>query len=677
LSSKIYSTDKWIPVPMISREGLSQGFAGGEGCRRVFCPTLDSNEGKYGLFGTDIGGLYRSVDGGKSWQIATLGLDCAGATGCAFDPHNPARCMVVGANSAAQEVNGLFLSTDYGASWRPVLRAHTCNSSDFRHQIAYDANSYDRKIGGCAVIYWSREDNDTCRYAKNDPALYRSVDGGENWQRLPDSAEFGGCSLAVHAKNGWVFAAKADGIYRSKNKGENFEKILSAEVLSLSYVATLPDNIYATTTDGLYISEDCGDSFYMLRGKDYPTFCPTRLAVSPADPMRMILQDDRSADADDRFGHTVWYTHDGGKSWAKSVRHTETKNVAWCANNAALSGFCWHPTDKDSLICNWGYICLSQNGGKDFWYSATGFSGVSASGYTRFNINNPDLVSMTSQNFNGAVSTDGGKSWDYICWSGYDWGGTVYSSYLMSKNVAFAAVRDVKHRHNRIFTSFDGGKTVNDTGLVVQGTTVAMGAPNKTEIGFIGEWRTDDMAQSWHKMAGCNGVFCADKDNNRLFGIDDEQYVVISCDSGINWSRITNAPYNVTDLAYSTYNNRLYAVCGGALIYLTVGAEGEFKIAKQFEYNHDVKNVAVDLGNPRIIYVTCKSDVVYRIKNIWRSEDGGESFVCLSREIGDGRDDCLDGARRPAAADVNGKTGELFVFTSGKGVWKIAPPADC
>lgn len=657
---------------MVSKKDKAQGFAGGEGCRRVLSPVLDPVWGKYGLFGTDIGGLYRSVDGGKSWQIATLGIDSAGATGCAFDPVNPARCMVVGANSAAQPVNGLFLSTDYGATWRSVLRACTCNKSDFRHQIAYDPTSFDEKLGYCTTLYWSREDDDTQRYAQNDPALYRSLDGGESWQRLNDSAPFGGCSLAVHPQKGWLFAAKGNGFYRSFDKGESFEKILSVQVLSMSTAPSKPDNVYLSTADGLYISEDGGDSFYMLRGKNYPTFCPTRLAVSPADPNRMILQDDRTDDPADRFGHIVWYTHDGGKSWNISTRHTESNNAAWCPENAATTGFCWHPTQKDRLICNWGYICSSDNGGKDFWYSATGFSGVSASGYIRFNINNPDFVAMTSCNFNGAASDDGGLTWDYINWSGNDWGGTVYSSYRLNKNVVFAAVRDVKHRHNRIFTSFDGGKSVVDSGIVVKGVTIAMGAPNAPQVAFMGEWRTDDGCLTWHQMTNCTGVFCAHMQGGRLFGLNDRGFIVTSCDNGLTWQTVTDQDYNITDLAYCPYNGRLYAVCKDGLFYLNVATDRLLKRAEQFNMDN-VKNVAVDSGDPRMVYVTCKSDAQYNIKNIWRSENGGDSFVCLTRYVGDGRDGCLDGGRRPCAADVNGKTGELYVFTSSKGAWKLPP----
>ncbi len=144
--SELFLTDNWVSVPMVSPEAIAEGFKGGEGCRQVLSPVLDPISGKYGLFGTDIGGLYRTSDGGNTWQIATLGLDSAGATGAAFDPKNPSRCVIVGANSAAQTVNGIFLSTDYGESWKPVLRAATCNRRAFNTQLAYDPTSYDEAL---------------------------------------------------------------------------------------------------------------------------------------------------------------------------------------------------------------------------------------------------------------------------------------------------------------------------------------------------------------------------------------------------------------------------------------------------------------------------------------------------------------------------------------------------
>ncbi len=671
--SGLYPTDKWISVPMVSDEAIAEGFAGGEGCRQVLCPVLDPVEGKYGLFGTDIGGLYRTVDGGATWMVATLGLDSAGATGAAFDPNNVSRCLVVGANSAAQDVNGVFLSTDYGDTWRPVIRAHTCNRRAFNNQIAFDPTSYDVDLGYSTVVYWSREDDDRCRYADNAPALYKSCDGGESWTRLHDTELLGSADIAVHSLDGRVVVANKHGVFRSAD-GEHFECILDVTATSMSSISTAPDMLWVATCNGIYISENFGNTFYMLKGNNYPVGEPRCLRVSPADPSRMVVQDDHTNIVGETYKHVTMYSHDGGKSWSKSKRITAERNPGWCPKNAAMNGFSWHPTDPDRLLCCWTLVYMSTNGGVTYEYSSTGFTGITGSGLNRFSVNNPELIAFASGDFNGGVSTNGGRTWKYIKWSGNGWGGYINGSYCLNENTIIAAERNSRTHKHSLSVTYDGGDTVVKTDIIINNLPVSIGALGNDDIAFIGEWRTADGAHTWSLMNGCIGVYCIDYKDGTLFGRNADGNIVWSHDNGETFKLLCEFECGITGMAYNYKSGVLYVADGKLVYYINCNSDNKYpQLLTGFTYAKLAMGVAVDPTDPDIMYISCKSDAFYRNRNIWRSTDGGDTFVCLTRDVDDGRDG-PDGARRPTGITVSPSTRELFVFTCGKGTWRISPP---
>ncbi len=523
------------------------------------------------------------------------------------------------------------------------------------------------------MLYWSREDDDKCRYARNAPALYKSRNGGESWERLPDTELLGSADIAVHSADGRVVVANKNGVFRSTD-AEHFEQILNVVSCTMSSVSTRPDMLYVAAREGIYISENFGDSFYMLRGANYPIGKPHSLRVSPADPLKMVMQDDHSAITGEAYKHVTLYSHDGGKSWTKSKRNTDVKNPGWCPKNSAMNGFSWHPTDPNRLICSWTLVYMSIDGGKTYEYSSTGFSGITGSNNNRFNVNNSNLIAFSSGDFNGGVSHDGGKTWKYIKWSGNGWGGYINGSYCLDENTVIAAERNSRtHKHNLCVT-FDGGDTVEKTDIVINNPPVCTGALGNDKIAFIGEWRTCDGAHTWQMLKNCIGVYCTDFKDGMLFGKNADGDIVYSCDNGESFELLCQFGDSITGMSYNHKRKILYVADGVTVRYIDLNsADRSPQILTGFTYAQLAMGVAVDPTDPDIMYISCKSDQYYHNRNIWRSLDGGETFTCLTRDIGDGRQG-LDGARRPTGITVNANTRELFVFTCGKGAWKLAPP---
>src|SRR5262249_8028148 len=126
-------------------------------------------------------GIYKSTDAGNTWTH--LGLrDGQQIPTLAVDPRNPDRLFaaVLGHPYGANAERGIFRSTDGGETWQKVLyKDANTGGSD----VAIDPSNPD-------VIYagmWpsrlgSWEDNNT--FAGTGGGLFKSTDGGNTWRRL-------------------------------------------------------------------------------------------------------------------------------------------------------------------------------------------------------------------------------------------------------------------------------------------------------------------------------------------------------------------------------------------------------------------------------------------------------------------------------------------------------------
>ena len=125
--------------------------------------------------------------------------------------------------------------------------------------------------------------------------IWRSPDGGESWNRIGNGiwGQNDVLSLAVHPNDpSTLFAGTDDGIYKSANRGESFEKLgfpdNRMKVRRLAIDPSNPDTMFAgTLPSALFRSRDAGQSWQQL-SVDLATECPavriprvTGLVVDP------------------------------------------------------------------------------------------------------------------------------------------------------------------------------------------------------------------------------------------------------------------------------------------------------------------------------------------------------------------------------------------------------------
>ena len=311
------TAQQWEPLPMVRSDILAAGHSpGGEGGQFPEMITVDSRDGQVILFGTDVGGIFRSEDGGRHFVPCNLGFSAAGACGFAIDPRNPARVLAVGDNASHPyyEYGGIYRSTDKGASWTQTFsRANSSDGHDRgRDQIAFDPASFAPEpgggAGGCRIAYWVEE------YSQAEPGgkLFKTTDGGVTWARAVNAPEYeggdgAGTILKALPTRGWVYLANAHGLFRSTDGAVSFKKIIQEPVVSLDTVPSVAMGVWASTGKELLRSEDGGETFTRLPIPE-SAGALARLKVSPADPLRLIARDTKN-------GPRHW-SADGGRPGA-------------------------------------------------------------------------------------------------------------------------------------------------------------------------------------------------------------------------------------------------------------------------------------------------------------------------------------------------------------------------
>jgi photosystem II stability/assembly factor-like uncharacterized protein len=228
----------WLPV-FDSQANLSIGDIAVDPVNSniVYVGTGEANGGHNNFPG---GGIYKSVNGGLSWQ--SIGLENTVSIGrILIDPSNPQRIFVaaVGSYFAPNPERGVYRSEDAGMTWEKVL---FISDSSGAIDLIMDPEKSTRLMA--AMWERVRRPNFSHLYGASS-GLYRSFDGGDKWEYLgpmnglPDPArtKVGRIGLSLSASHpDMVYALYTDGssyfgLYRSFDFGENWSDVDSSKTL--------------------------------------------------------------------------------------------------------------------------------------------------------------------------------------------------------------------------------------------------------------------------------------------------------------------------------------------------------------------------------------------------------------------------------------------------------------
>jgi len=261
-------------------------------------------------------GMYKSVDGGKSWKH--IGLTDSRQIGqIVVDPHDPEIVFVAALGHAygPNKERGVFRSKDGGATWSRVLfKDENTGAID----LAFDPSNSKTLL---AALWQTRRPPWNVYPASSGPGsgLYRTDDGGDTWRQVTDglpSEKLGRIRIAfapsAPRRVYTIVDAKEGGLYLSEDGGRSFKRRSADKRIwergwYFAGVTVDPkdaDVVYACDT-ALYRSTDGGTTFLPFKGApggdDYH-----RLWIDPADSLRMIVASDQGAVV----------SVDGGRNWS-------------------------------------------------------------------------------------------------------------------------------------------------------------------------------------------------------------------------------------------------------------------------------------------------------------------------------------------------------------------------
>lgn len=185
-------------------------------------------------------GIYRSTDGGRSWQLT--GLTNSGAIGrIMVDPANSQRIFVAVSGDLynAGGERGVYLSTDGGTTWNQVLAGD--NDTTGAIDLAIDPTNSNRVF---AAMWDHLRQPDLRTYGGVGSGIYRSTDGGVTWARLTSGVPAAGptigrIGIALAPNNPSrlyaiynLTSGPFQGFYKSDNGGDTWTKFPNNSTLS-------------------------------------------------------------------------------------------------------------------------------------------------------------------------------------------------------------------------------------------------------------------------------------------------------------------------------------------------------------------------------------------------------------------------------------------------------------
>ncbi len=260
-------------------------------------------------------GVYKSLDGGKTWKNVGLG-DSRAIGKVIINPTNPDIVFVaaLGHVYGPNTERGIFRTTDGGKTWEKVLYKDENTGG-----IDVDFDPHNPNII-FAALWQARRTPWTMDDGGPGSGLYRSDDGGTTWKQLQEHGlpkpPYGKIGIAVAANSERVYALiearnPAGGLYRSDDGGDTWQQINPSHSLwqrPWYYMHVIADpqdenTVYVMDVDA-YKSTDGGHLFNKVK---VPHGDNHGLWIDPKDTRRMIASNDG--------GVTV--TVDGGKSWTR------------------------------------------------------------------------------------------------------------------------------------------------------------------------------------------------------------------------------------------------------------------------------------------------------------------------------------------------------------------------
>ncbi len=258
---------------------------------------FDPKDGNIIYAGLHAGGIMKTANGGESWEFLSFKTDKV--YGLALDPNDS---KTIYASTTIGDRGKIFKNSDsgIGGSWNEIYTAAT--SGPLVVYLTIDKRNAN-------IIYMATSDNQVAK----------STDGGNSWRSIFQS-KAPIIKISLDAKNSSLIylLTKSGEVFSSSNKGDSFES-LSAKINKTGFAATSfsvieadPSNanrVYLAGKTGIIRSKDAGQNWEKVVTLNNPQNSPIgALAINPINSKEIIYGASQAA----------YKSIDEGKTWTTS-----------------------------------------------------------------------------------------------------------------------------------------------------------------------------------------------------------------------------------------------------------------------------------------------------------------------------------------------------------------------
>jgi photosystem II stability/assembly factor-like uncharacterized protein len=322
----------------------------------IYVGTGENNSSRSSYSGT---GIFKSTDDGKSW--IHLGLEETHRTGrIVIDPRDPNILYVaaLGHLYSSNKERGVYRSNDGGTTFEKVLYVN-----DITGAIDIEINPNNPNILYAAM--WERERRAwDFRSSGKNSGIYKSADGGTTWEKLtgkglPDGEGFGRCGLAISNSNPDIIYALID------NNAPKLKEVKKDD-------AKVTKDLLRTISKDNFLKLDKSAVEEYLKKYDFPKeynydYIADNIKDDNLKPSSLVeyLEDSNSKlfDTDVRGGE-VYRSDDGGSTWKKT--HEEYLDGLFYTYGYYFANIRVSPTNPEKIYLLGVPLIKSDDGGKSF-----------------------------------------------------------------------------------------------------------------------------------------------------------------------------------------------------------------------------------------------------------------------------------------------------------------------
>ncbi len=608
-----------------------------EGSYSIGCVTLDPNNPLVVWVGSGENnsqrsvsygdGVYRSEDGGKSWK--NMGLkNSEHIARIIVDPRN-SNVVYVAAQGPLWGPGGdrgLFKSVDGGKTWKNIL---SVNEHTGATDIIMDPKRPDVLW---AATYQRRRHVWTLIDGGPGSVIHKSEDGGTTWKKLSSglpSVDMGRIGLAISQVDPKVLyatieaASRKGGFFRSLDYGETWEKrndIVSSSPQYYGTIYTDPknvDRVYSMDTY-LMVTDDGGKTFSRL-GEKSKHVDNHAMWIDPDNTKHYLVGCDGG----------LYESFDRGQTWDYKSNLPITQFYDVCVDNGEPFYNVYGGTQDNFTLGGPSRTKNASGITNADWFVTTGGDGFQS----RVDPEDPNIIYSESQ-YGGLVRYDRrageeigiqpqpGKGEDGLRWN---WDSPLIISPHSHTRIYYAA--------NKLFRSDDRG----DSWKAISGDLTRQ--IDRNTLPVMGKvWGVDAVAKnaSTSLYGNCTALSESPKKEGMLYVGTDDGLIHITEDGGASWRKIETIPgvpertyvsrllasqYDAGTI-YASFDNHKNADFNPYLFVSNDKGKTWKSIKGNLPANGAVLAIAEDHINPKLLFVGTEFGLFFTV-------NGGEKWIQL------------------------------------------------